>query len=695
MNEYSADATPLPLGLEREIDRLCDSFEAEWRAGSRPRVEDYLGRGPAAAGAVLREELAAIEVECRWRAGEVAVAAELATRLGVPEERVEGWLRRLRDGGGSDPGRGGDSSASGRPEGGEPRPEPLTADCPKPAAPVPPCAFGEYDLLEKLGESGMGAVYKARHRRLGKLVALKLVRPDLGDQGHALARFLREMQALGRLDHPNLVEAQYAGEHGGVPFLVMKLVEGVDLARLVRRAGPLRAADACELARQAALGLQHLHECGLVHRDVKPSNLMLTPGGQVKVLDLGLARLASVGADEEALTGQGLGLGTADYMAPEQAEAATTATSAADVYGLGCTLFHLLTGRAPYADRVGPLDKMQAHRQAPVPPLPASLPPGLARVVERMLAKRPQDRFPEPRAVAEALAPYAAGADLAGLLPTGDGPAGASPPAPTLSTATTPPEPATPVTNRRSRRRLIAAAVLAAVVLAITATVVTGPHWRRTGSVEPAVGVGQAARPKPADEPAMVVGRAANADLTVRALRVRHFANLDEPPEPPGYLGEDSFATRLGDLVRVSAELSEPAHAYLLAFNPDGQEQLCLPADPKAPPPRLRRLDYPPRKDHYFTLDDGAGLQAFVLVASRKPLPAYADWRKRRPPVEWKAQPARRGVVWRGDGQRLEPQLRGTEKSLPGIAPLAELCRRLRSAPEVEALAAVAFVVEK
>ena len=280
--------------------------------------------------------------------------------------------------------------------------------------------LGEYQLLEKLGQGGMGAVYKARQTKLKKIVALKVLPKERMQDERAVARFEREMAAVGAVDHPNIVRAMDAREIDGTHFLVMEYVEGLDLSQLLRRQGPLPIADACELIRQAATGLQYAHEHGLVHRDIKPSNLMLTRDGTVKILDLGLALLAAddAGAD---MTGTGQAMGTADYMAPEQAADSHTVDIRADVYSLGCTLYKLLSGHAPFS---GPqyksnLEKMAAHLRDPVPPIREvrpDVPDDLAAVLDRMLAKAPADRFAAPGEVAAALKPLAAGADLPSLL---------------------------------------------------------------------------------------------------------------------------------------------------------------------------------------------------------------------------------------------------------------------------------------
>ena len=182
--------------------------------------------------------------------------------------------------------------------------------------------LGSYVLLERIGEGGMGAVFKARNWKLGNIVALKLVRPEKLDNPDAVRRFHHEIRAAAQLDHPNIVRAFDADEVNGAHLLVMEYVPGVDLAKLVKKSGPLPVDKACDYARQAALGLQHAFERGMVHRDIKPANLLLTPAGVVKILDMGLARLRHAAEESDAsstMTREGTVMGTLDYIAPEQA----------------------------------------------------------------------------------------------------------------------------------------------------------------------------------------------------------------------------------------------------------------------------------------------------------------------------------------------------------------------------------------
>jgi serine/threonine protein kinase len=282
---------------------------------------------------------------------------------------------------------------------------------------APVLILGDYQLQERIGRGGMGAVYRALHLRLGRAVALKVIAPPPLSSEEVTARFYWEMRAVGKLDHPHLVRATDARQVGDRHFLVMELLDGIDLGRLVARIGPLPVADACEMIRQTAEGLEHMHEHGIVHRDIKPSNLMLIRGGTTKVLDLGLARLPEEVA--EGITPSHLAMGTPDYMAPEQAADPRAVTPRSDLYSLGCTLYHLLAGQPPFHDSGSPFRKLLGQQQAPIPPLcprRPELPEGLAGVLDRMLAKDPAARPDSTREVVEGLRPWCLDADLPSLL---------------------------------------------------------------------------------------------------------------------------------------------------------------------------------------------------------------------------------------------------------------------------------------
>ncbi len=273
--------------------------------------------------------------------------------------------------------------------------------------------IGSYQLTDLLGEGGMGRVFKAKHMRLGRDVALKVIRKEKLANPVAVSRFRQEIHAAAQLSHPNVVMAFDAEEvEGGGLCLSMEYVEGTDLTKLVRANGPMPIPMACDAIRQAAVGLQHAFERGLVHRDVKPSNLLLTPRGQVKVLDLGLALLQDPvyagGEQANRVTQDGFVLGTPDFLAPEQAQNPTGVDIRADVYALGATLFYLVTGRVPY-EGANPTEKLLKHVTEPPPSLLKYLPdaaPQLAALIVWIMAKRPDDRPQTPMQVAMALLPF-------------------------------------------------------------------------------------------------------------------------------------------------------------------------------------------------------------------------------------------------------------------------------------------------
>jgi serine/threonine protein kinase len=279
----------------------------------------------------------------------------------------------------------------------------------------PALVLGQYSLLELLGEGGMGRVYKARHRGLDRVVALKVIRGGRLADPEVVSRFRREVRTVARLSHPNIVHAYDAESVGDTHFLVMEYVAGTDLQALVERNGPPPPWVACAYVRQAALGLEHASRHGVVHRDIKPSNLLVTADGPtVKILDMGLALLNRADGHEPTtleLTRHGLGtvLGTLDYLAPEQGLDPHAVDVRADLYALGCTLHYLLTGRVPFPGGTV-LEKLFRHcweKPRPVEQLRPGVSPELGAVVRKLMAKHPEDRYQTPAEAAEALGPFA------------------------------------------------------------------------------------------------------------------------------------------------------------------------------------------------------------------------------------------------------------------------------------------------
>ncbi|MFO0865284.1 MAG: serine/threonine-protein kinase, partial [Gemmataceae bacterium] len=280
-------------------------------------------------------------------------------------------------------------------------------------APNPPipARLGPYVLGRRLGGGGMGDVYEATHLLMkSRRVALKVLKPQLASRPERIQRFLREIEALGVLKpHPNVVRAEFADIVDGNPFLVMEHIEGVDLGRIVKERGSMEVAEACACVLQAADGLSAIHQAGLVHRDLKPSNLMLAPDGLVKILDLGLARLQFDDNEDrtkaEELTSADAILGTLDFTAPEQLEDPRGVDIRADIYSLGCTLYKLLTGAAPFAVFTTPSQKIRAHAVETFPRLPESAPLELQAILDRMTARNRDERYALPGDVVEAISP--------------------------------------------------------------------------------------------------------------------------------------------------------------------------------------------------------------------------------------------------------------------------------------------------
>ncbi len=263
------------------------------------------------------------------------------------------------------------------------------ADENEPAPTKLPFDFGEYSVIEKIGTGGMGQVFKALHRRMDRIVALKILPEGSVKSVAALARFQQEVRSAAKLIHPNIVTAYDAGEHEGSPFLVMELVEGRDLFQHVQEQGPLPVKKAVNCILQAARGLEYAHGKGIIHRDIKPANLLLGVDDTVRILDMGLASFRP--AEDEALAG------TVDYLAPEQTGETRRADQRSDIYSLGCTLFFLLTGKPLYEGKTV-IQKVLAHREQPIPPLPS-----LDAVFQKMVAKTPESRYQSMTEVIQAL----------------------------------------------------------------------------------------------------------------------------------------------------------------------------------------------------------------------------------------------------------------------------------------------------
>lgn len=286
--------------------------------------------------------------------------------------------------------------------------------------------LGRYKLLHLLGAGGMGSVYLGQHEVLGHKAALKILPRSHATQSSYLARFVREAQAAAQLSHPNIARVVELETSGSIHYMVMEYIEGIDLNAKVKQEGPLDVLDAVDFVRQAALGLHYAHDQGFVHRDIKPANLMLDRHGMVKILDLGLAKTREDDEAAASLTQEfnEKVLGTADYLAPEQTINSHDVDRRSDIYSLGCTLYFLLIGRAPFA-KGSVKERMQAQRHS-VPPNPLEerpeIPAAIAEVYFRMMEKDPAARQQTAQEIAESLKAWLGQQALATQRPRADSP---------------------------------------------------------------------------------------------------------------------------------------------------------------------------------------------------------------------------------------------------------------------------------
>jgi serine/threonine protein kinase len=415
-----------------------------------------------------------------------------------------------------------------------------------------------YRIIERLGAGGMGIVFKAEHRLMERIVALKVVNPRLVDNPAAVGRFRQEARAAARLVHPFIVTAHDAEQAGDLHFLVMEFVSGESLDRLLRRDGRLSVGRTCSLMRDVALGLGHAHAQGMVHRDIKPGNLMLTDGGGVKILDFGLARFVSETLTVEGLTTSGMVVGTPDYIAPEQAADPRKADIRADLYSLGSTLYHLLTGQPPFPHGTV-LQKLIAHRErfaAPVRQLCPEVPKALSDVIARLMEKEPANRYPNPSEVAQALAAFA------------DAPAAASNPnakTPIAQSSTK------PFRGRRQIGWIIGAAALLLLGIGLLSLILRGTQPPTE----------QAALPSSRDENALAGGtrtEKSNAPATVpKTFIITSPAPPRSSPAKDDAKGRPLIAvrSRLPDTQKIRLEGKDRRDAMIAWFhehNPEGKE---------------------------------------------------------------------------------------------------------------------------
>lgn len=269
--------------------------------------------------------------------------------------------------------------------------------------------LGQYKMMDQIGAGGMGVIFLAEHLTMKRQVAIKVLPPDKASDPESLQRFYREARVVAALDHPNVVKAYDVDKAGDTHFMVMEFIDGESLEHMVRRRGPLPVEETANYIAQAARGLQHAHERNLVHRDIKPGNLLVDRTGTLKLLDMGLARFFEENSNLTTELCNGSVIGTADYMAPEQAVNSHDVDIRADIYSLGVTFYMLLTGQPPFASS-NVAQKLLAHHMRepdPVQLVRPDVPDEVAAIVSKMMAKRPEDRYQTPQEVATALEPFA------------------------------------------------------------------------------------------------------------------------------------------------------------------------------------------------------------------------------------------------------------------------------------------------
>jgi eukaryotic-like serine/threonine-protein kinase len=402
--ENQLDATQ----IGRDIDEACDRFEAAWRGGNRPRIEDVLGDMTEPGNFTLLRYLLVVELDYRGVLGEVPEASEYRRRFPGHERLIDSVFAKFA--GRSKPGAGTDTETIDLPAGPTRiRSESTTvSQSPDTFPNIPGC-----EILAELGRGGMGVVYKARQIRLNRLCALKIALPGK----HNSARFLAEAGTIAKLRHPNIVQIYDLGEHDGLAYFEMEYIEGGSLARRLDGV-PWAPGRAARMVAVLARAVGDAHRLGIVHRDLKPGNVLFTGDETPKIVDFGLAK--SLEADSN-LTQSGVFVGTPNYAAPEQVEGKTVGP-AADVYAMGAIFYQMLTGRVPF-QAATVLETLEQVKTAD-PVLPSRLQPGLPRDVEtialKCLEKDPRRRYADATALAEDLDRFLVGRPILAR-PTGAG----------------------------------------------------------------------------------------------------------------------------------------------------------------------------------------------------------------------------------------------------------------------------------
>jgi serine/threonine protein kinase len=484
--------------------------------------------------------------------------------------------------------------------------------------------FGEYELIEEIARGGMGVVYKARQRKLDRIVALKMIRADQFDSRSAVLRFQNEAQAAAKLDHPGIVAIFDVGDLDGQPYLSMAYIDGEDLAARIchGRMGPQEAA---RIVRDVSQAIQHAHERGIVHRDLKPPNILLDASDRPRVTDFGLARRVDV---PTGLSIDGSIIGTPSYMSPEQASGQTSRVGpACDIYSLGAVLFHLLTGRPPFVGaNLLEIIRQVCEKPAESPrAIDSSVPVALERVCLKCLAKEPEQRYATAGAVAVDLDRYLQESALS--------------------------IPSSP--NRRATRRIRVplAIIVATLVLAGALLLwrVNPPFFRRFNTTIPEVGSERRLNAEVATDPDLK--RSLTAELNVIVGDEFKSLRIDQPGALP---------LRTGQRLRIEATTNRPAYLYLVWIDTQG---LALPVYPWKPghwellpasEKPSRSLKFPPDAEGRaggYMVRGRAGMETLVFLARTTPLPPELPLKALF--ADLPAQPIQNGqmLVWLEKGE--------------------------------------------
>ncbi len=540
---------------------------------------------------------------------------------------------------------------------GEPRTADLESNAPIALDETPdPSRIGKYLVVGRFPRSGQAQVFRVVHPGLHRDLVLKLANQVIDADGRSAVG--DEGRRLAELEHPNIVRVHDLDFHEGRPYLVMEYIQGRTLAQHAREQ-PVTPRQAAALVAEIAGAVAFAHGRGIVHQDIKPANVLIDEDGRPRLIDFGLAWQQD--AWSEAATGsEG---GTYAYMAPEQARMdLERIRPLSDVFALGGLLYFLLTGKGPFEAATGQescdrarrcdLDRSALNK--------AEIPRGLRAICLKAMAAEPRSRFGSADALLRAL--------------------------------------------ERSRliRRVVM--VLGLTTVSLVLLVSAWLFWPRPVQTPQEFAI----RPRGIANPPSEPGPAPRIDLRVTRFEIPHFPKLDATHFDRtrlGILGRRSFTAREDDEVTVRAELSEPDYAFLIAFRPDGTDELCDPDDEDTPPHRKQQPLYPPptKSDERYRLSEGSGLCAFALVVSRPPLPPYREWKRRIGPLPWAAKlPCEPGVVWHDDDQGLQPLLaddvNGTRgkgvKARGSGEPAAKLAIWLREQPGIDVVTLEAFPVE-